>query len=94
MYRKYRNTARPVSVKAIMITKRRIFKARQLFYFHMVEQMEGEEEADLAETSYLNNIGNIGIYFTKYRNFIGIFIKNTDACKVLKLCVQYKHSHC
>ena len=33
----------------------------------------------LAEAHYLNNIGNIGIYFTKYRNYIGIFIKNIHA---------------
>ena len=41
----------------------------------------------LAETYYLNNIGNIGIYFT------GIFIKNIYLCKVLKLSIQCKHLH-
>ena len=47
----------------------------------------------LAEAYYLNNIGNIGIYFTKYRNDIGIFIKNIYASKVLKLCIQYTNIH-
>ena len=47
----------------------------------------------LAMAYYFNNIGNIGIYFTKYRNYIGIFIKNIYENKVLKLCVQYKHLH-
>ena len=39
--------------------------------------------AGRAEEYYLNNIGNIGIYFTKYRNILGIFIKNICASKVL-----------
>ena len=45
----------------------------------------------LSATYYLNNIGNIGIYFSKYINFIGIFIKNIHAHKVLKLCIEYKN---
>ena len=49
---------------------------------------------DLADCCYLNNIGNIGIYFTKYRNFIGMFYKNIYVGKILKLCIQYKYLHC
>ena len=56
--------------------------------------MHNPSMSGLAETYYLNNIENIGIYFTKCRNYIGIFIKNIYACKVLKLCIQYIHLNC
>ena len=52
--------------------------------------MHNPSMSGLAETYYLNNIENIGIYFTKYSNFI----KNIYACKVLKLCIQYIHLNC